>query len=90
MFVKRRPFYCVTEIMTGVATFSSKQLLSCTLEAEWTPLQLLRKSGSARNRTRTSGSVVATEATECGTEAANKRKKCDVVFQFLDSECNDY
>jgi hypothetical protein len=45
---------------TGAATVSSKQLLSCTHEAEWTPVPdplLLRKSGSAGNRTRTCGSV---------------------------------
>jgi hypothetical protein len=24
---------------TGAATFSSKQLLNCTIEAEWTPFQ---------------------------------------------------
>jgi hypothetical protein len=36
---------------------SSKQLLKCTHEAEWTPSQTHRKSGIARNRTRTSGPV---------------------------------
>jgi hypothetical protein len=39
--------------------FSIKQLLSCTHEAEWTPFQnhYFYFSGSAGNRTRTSGSV---------------------------------
>jgi hypothetical protein len=44
----------------GAATFSSKYLLNCTHKAEWTPIPdplLLRKSGSAGNETRTSGSV---------------------------------
>jgi hypothetical protein len=39
--------------------FSIKQLLSCTHETEWTPFQTHYSffSGSARNRTRASGSV---------------------------------
>jgi hypothetical protein len=38
--------------------FSINQLISCTHEAEWTPFQThYLFSGSARNRTRASGSV---------------------------------
>jgi hypothetical protein len=55
----RIPTAVSSDFYTGAATSSSKQLLNCTHEAEWTPFQtqLLRKSGSAGNRTRISGSV---------------------------------
>jgi hypothetical protein len=33
------PYVSILGFVTGAATFSSKYLLSCTHEAEWTPFQ---------------------------------------------------
>jgi hypothetical protein len=55
---QRIPSAINSVFLTGAATFSFKQFLNYHHEAEWTPVPdplVLRKSGSAGNRTRDSG-----------------------------------
>jgi hypothetical protein len=73
------PYGRILDFLDRRRSFSSKQFLSCTRthEAEWTPVPdslLLRKSGSAGKRTRTSGSVARNsdhKTTEAITEMSN-------------------
>jgi hypothetical protein len=52
------PYDCNLGFLDRSRYFSIKQLLNCTHEAEWTPFQThFFFSGSAGNRTRSSGSV---------------------------------